>query len=692
MMRLAVASRTFRELVSLYYEKVFNIDSLLNQWLGNSTAEFLGMMEEEVALICGINVLHFFMRAPPKPKLDVCVKITEFKKVPTLLLQEGYQYSGWPFLPLETPAGRLRARLTQEALLHQRRTGERAFREIDHIGTGLLFHHPHREKSINIRLLSGEPYRHILSQHSMDINGSAALMCYITLKSAVALFPRSTYIHYRSYLTGRRTTHDLHELFVGNRHHIRSASNRVDLDLVLGPPVSTKLWRDPELEAIPRGFGDRWCWTIPRKNTGTTRQDEDIPQLKVFLDKRSTPADALGSYKFEVRDWTKGGSSERISAVSPASYSMTTPPRQINFLLEVMKTVTGILYPTKPLESCPNDIALVDIDVFATLPGAEFDETLADVSKFFPGGAVSCRVHTNSTYTIREPKGLRIFIDNFGVVPPANDSIRRIFSLPWYGNVFIMKYTTTPNIDQSPPTSIGWDEIESVHRIVEEWLTTHVKQGIFDPRGLRASPVISASDVGGNTITDKEENRSRQSCISDAGNGIYTVPSLRLIPFGIPTGMEVKDELERIEGMDISVSPQWAQSALIALVGGVKISNMSFVEGTERTAGFRGCAHKSVAIRRLVTLKEKGRSVGPFEMENDENEGLISLFTADIAAVDFRIDENDGNDGRRRMKQWREEHSGGKREVGPSRLSQVQRQRASWRRLNFTECASTWKV
>ncbi|KAH6876916.1 hypothetical protein BKA70DRAFT_1448379 [Coprinopsis sp. MPI-PUGE-AT-0042] len=182
---------------------------------------------------------------------------------------------------------------------------------------------------------------------------------------------------------------------------------------------------------------------------------------------------------------------------------MATPPRQVNFLLEhlscgpprafrakILKTVTGILYAAKPLDSCPNNIALVDIDVFANLPSPDFDETLADISKFFPGGAISCRVHTNSTYTIREPKALRIFVDNFGVAPPANISIQRMFSLPWYGNVLIMKYTTTPNIDQSPPTSIGWDELEFVHRIVEEWLTAHVKLGIFDPRGLRAAPVV----------------------------------------------------------------------------------------------------------------------------------------------------------------------------------------------------------
>ncbi|KAH6873729.1 hypothetical protein BKA70DRAFT_1240985 [Coprinopsis sp. MPI-PUGE-AT-0042] len=238
-MQLAITGPYPRQLVSLYHERIFDIDNFFSLWLGRRTGEFLGFMDEEVAL-------------------------------------EGFQYWGWPFLPLETPAGRLRARLTQEALLHQRRSGERTFREVDHIGTGLLFHDPHRQVSIYVRLVDGEAYRHILSQHSTGINRSAALMCYITSKSAVALFPRSTFIHYRSYLTGRRTAHDPKELFE---------------DLVSGPPVSETLWRDRELDTMPRRFGDRLCWSISRKGG----------------DKTSNPmGDAPGSHKFEVRDWKEG--------------------------------------------------------------------------------------------------------------------------------------------------------------------------------------------------------------------------------------------------------------------------------------------------------------------------------------------------------------------------------------------------
>ncbi|KAH6873728.1 hypothetical protein BKA70DRAFT_1240984 [Coprinopsis sp. MPI-PUGE-AT-0042] len=168
---------------------------------------------------------------------------------------------------------------------------------------------------------------------------------------------------------------------------------------------------------------------------------------------------------------------------------MAAPLRQVNFLLEIAKTVSALLYGAKPSESGTPIMNLVDIDVFGGFSPCDFDETLANISKFFPGGAVSCRIHTNSTYTIREAQGLRIFLDNFDVLPPPNEAIRRRFALPWYGNVLIMKYTTTSQIEQMPPTSLLLDELDSVHRIVEEWLTTQVNFGIFDPRGLRSTPL-----------------------------------------------------------------------------------------------------------------------------------------------------------------------------------------------------------
>ncbi|PPR00577.1 hypothetical protein CVT26_009852 [Gymnopilus dilepis] len=286
--RLGKASKQLRRITRFYMSMRWSVDKFTHRYLTKSE-EALDLLEREGGLLFGPAVCGFFYRSVDVScALDVCIHVRSTQSFAKMMNSEEYRFtrmSGGRETFEETVMQRLHD--TQEVKLKS--SGERNSREADRRAWGPFEFVRGRYQSfrrIRVHVVRCEPYRHILTLHS------TGLMNIIGWNSAISLFPRSTFVYRRSFISRQECVFsDKFERSIKKWYDGYAAKKSVN---IIG--MSRRRYRTAETG--PRFVGDSLCWMIPARwvieSEGMCVTDPD--SVPIFS----------GGPRFEVLDWTSG--------------------------------------------------------------------------------------------------------------------------------------------------------------------------------------------------------------------------------------------------------------------------------------------------------------------------------------------------------------------------------------------------
>ncbi|PPQ65630.1 hypothetical protein CVT26_000572 [Gymnopilus dilepis] len=255
--QLAVFSRSsknVRRLVRFYIAHRWNITGFVHRYFSDANAA-LELFDNEEAMLFGPSVCQFFHRCKEiKSSVDLCLHVRSAPVLFKFLQEDGYAFTrksmGGPTF-VET----LELRLASLPETKLKSSGERNASETDRAAWGpfdFVRGHWTYFRRVRLHVVRCEPFRHILTMHS------TGLMNFIGWKSAVSLFPRSSFVYHRSFVT--RQDFLLSDHFPdSHKKWFATFAVKKRINIV---GLSTEQYHDVEVGR--RFVGDKLSWIIPK--------------------------------------------------------------------------------------------------------------------------------------------------------------------------------------------------------------------------------------------------------------------------------------------------------------------------------------------------------------------------------------------------------------------------------------------
>ncbi|PPQ97070.1 hypothetical protein CVT26_001252 [Gymnopilus dilepis] len=193
---LGKVNRMCHRIVELYARMKWNLQELITYYFSNPQ-QVMYMLEEEEHVLFGPAIFSFFDRRPFQSwPIDICIRVDSMGKFIPWLKREGYTYVDGPPGIASFETGVL-GELMQTPDIKLKSTGDRNSSEEDRAAWGPYIFAKDATQAIRIKVyvVRCEPYRHILSLRA------TGMMNYVKNGYAVSLFPRSTFIHRRSFIS-----------------------------------------------------------------------------------------------------------------------------------------------------------------------------------------------------------------------------------------------------------------------------------------------------------------------------------------------------------------------------------------------------------------------------------------------------------------------------------------------------------
>ncbi|PPQ74769.1 hypothetical protein CVT26_005014 [Gymnopilus dilepis] len=309
---LGKANKCLYSIVRYYTLERWNVEAFIGRFTQRPFA-MLDLLAEGDGIIFGPAVTKFFDRSLRRPStIDICIHGKLLEKILSLLEREGYTYGGWNKKTINLEHY-LWSKYAQTPTYDLRSSGERNHSESHRSAWGPYeFTRSTKDESrrINLHVVRCDPYRHILSMHS------TGLMNIIGWNRAISLFPSSTFIYRRSFISAQdaipaKQHHSDYKLWFDNY----AASSGIS---IVG--LTHKLF--DHAETGQRFIGDQYCWIIPC----TSEKECQAVQRKL---------NNLGGLSFEVLDWRSG-------TTRAESYLRIGEPRIWRFLNILSDNGTGV--------------------------------------------------------------------------------------------------------------------------------------------------------------------------------------------------------------------------------------------------------------------------------------------------------------------------------------------------------------
>ncbi|KAG2004982.1 hypothetical protein CC2G_003484 [Coprinopsis cinerea AmutBmut pab1-1] len=261
--RLGLCNLTLYTLVRGYLDRTWNVLDFLGRWF-REPDRALKMMDDAQASAYGANVLRFFLRGVDETEpLDLCVPVHQVYRVATVILMDGFDFVDFSGSNASSFTRALEVAFSAGNSTRDSRSGERSlsasslsammflFRRTTAYPCGTSVIH-----EITLHLVTCEPHRYILSQHS------TALMCHITSQGAVCPFALATLATFRSFAVGDEANKASGFMKQEGRYQLYSSGTVIaNYEMVSGRSGRSQTY----LEVVNgrRFMGDRHCWFIP---------------------------------------------------------------------------------------------------------------------------------------------------------------------------------------------------------------------------------------------------------------------------------------------------------------------------------------------------------------------------------------------------------------------------------------------
>ncbi|TFK18563.1 hypothetical protein FA15DRAFT_660593 [Coprinopsis marcescibilis] len=441
-----------RSVVMAYIKRAWDVESFLQRYVSNPMM-LINLLDGIHAAAFGEAVLSFFLRRTDSPQeLDVVVDLHAFSSVTLCLEHLGYApVSSSSKGTYEDQLRDIIERYTSNGDLWSN-AGEMGSMAEDHLG--LKF----RYKKLARRPAAGRLY---ISVHLVR----AALACYMTRNYSVCTFPHAVFKRFKSYpFIGDGST-DSKKIQQSSQCLKIGTTKPFDVFDVVTAWASENDQDAGDILARRRHFGDNHCWTIHRSQG---------------------PFDAPPSFKgpsFEVSDFFANWPDH----TQPRRRTQPMEPllrehllREAKLLMHHVQSVgvhrhdapgsipvfvvkdgnddTGATRPTgtKTKETAPSHILVLALPVDGKpfeygaevlyLPSEMKEKKynkVIDLSLWFPNGAYGAQLSSIPGSSIPLGRAYRVFVDALIKPAPLNTSIRDVFSVPWMGNVVVVRFSKT---------------------------------------------------------------------------------------------------------------------------------------------------------------------------------------------------------------------------------------------------------
>ncbi|PPQ87563.1 hypothetical protein CVT26_015426, partial [Gymnopilus dilepis] len=198
---LGKVNKRLHQVVKLYSTMMWNVSAFLGHYFSDLN-ELKRLLSEERFVLFGPAVFSFFDRRTFQFwPLDICICVNSMDNFIRLLQIEGYIYvDGPPGIPSFETA--VLGELIRTPYIKLKSNGERNSSESDRSAWGpyVFSKDEIQELRIRVYVVRCDAYRHVLSLRA------TGLMNLITFKHAVSLFPRSTFMHKRSFVSQQEDT------------------------------------------------------------------------------------------------------------------------------------------------------------------------------------------------------------------------------------------------------------------------------------------------------------------------------------------------------------------------------------------------------------------------------------------------------------------------------------------------------
>ncbi|PPQ76657.1 hypothetical protein CVT26_013947 [Gymnopilus dilepis] len=280
---LSATNRRLYSIVRLYTRTRWNVKALIGRFTQHPSA-LLKLLNEGDGIIFGPAVTKFFDRTLNHPSIiDICLHGRLLENLLTFLEEEGYSYAGWNKRAINLEHylwSKYAGTPTHELVSSGERNHDEAHRSA--WGPYEFSRHAREEtRRINLHIVRCEPYRHLLSMHS------TGLMNMIAWNRAIALFPTSTFIYRRSFVSAQDSVpakqHNSDYKIWFDSYATTRKINIVGL--------THKVYNHVEIGQ--RFVGDHHCWIIP------FFKDDETPSIR-------RKAEGLDGLAFEALDWRSG--------------------------------------------------------------------------------------------------------------------------------------------------------------------------------------------------------------------------------------------------------------------------------------------------------------------------------------------------------------------------------------------------
>ncbi|PPQ66502.1 LOW QUALITY PROTEIN: hypothetical protein CVT26_011190 [Gymnopilus dilepis] len=250
---LSKLNKRMRLIVQFYVQRKWSAVDFLHSFF-HDPHHFLDFMKNHNVILFGAPVFQFFDRTwnDASHPLELCLHVESLQN-----LVDAMEYQHYEFRQETTGGASLEATIQQElqrTKVHKlKSSGERNSSELDRSPWGPYLFTQGDTKRLRIHIVRCDPYRHIFTFYS------SALMNFICWNCAVSLFPRSTFIKRRTFVTRqedlewRSSPHGYHSWFEGyaKKHGIKT--------------IGLTLWEYSEVETGQR-FEISFAGSYPSRN------------------------------------------------------------------------------------------------------------------------------------------------------------------------------------------------------------------------------------------------------------------------------------------------------------------------------------------------------------------------------------------------------------------------------------------
>ncbi|KAJ7750553.1 hypothetical protein B0H16DRAFT_1460658 [Mycena metata] len=225
----------------------WSISGFLAPWTIPPTA-MLEIMKSAPAIICGPSVMEFFDRSPITGPLDVCVNFEGLLPVGQFFIRHGYAFR---------PNGSSNVKVFElvEAACYpegsHKMYGERSTTQEDHCSHDFNFVGEDLP-CVVVHVVRCELHRYVFASHS------TGLMNYISDSLAISVFPRSTFLKRKTFVSSQERLPGADDTVSTEMLRLKGYRSVHGMFRVIGAVDRV----DSDAECGPRWIGDDQCWTI----------------------------------------------------------------------------------------------------------------------------------------------------------------------------------------------------------------------------------------------------------------------------------------------------------------------------------------------------------------------------------------------------------------------------------------------